>query len=133
MGALVDRFARFLRSDDGIVASVWHRGPQRPARYILATQSSPRYRLCYEKTRLFVPLGLPWRSHRVPWQRRPIHRQAPVTLLEPSLAWHVNGRSRSVSNPCLVELPDGRWRLGTTQPASPRCPTVGSLSRPTSV
>ena len=23
----------------------------------------------------------------------------------------MNGRSRSVSNPCLVELPDGRWRL----------------------
>lgn len=102
-----------LRSDDGIA---WRRSgtvARNALRgYILATQSSPRYRLCYEKTRLFVPLGLPWRS-RIESRGSDdlIHWQAPVTLLEPSLAWHVNGRSRSVSNPCLVELPDGRWRL----------------------
>jgi hypothetical protein len=70
------------------------------------------FHLAYEKTRLFVPLGLPWSSwiearhsdDLVAWSD-------PVTLLTPSLPWHVSGRDRAVSNPCLVAQPDSTWRL----------------------
>jgi hypothetical protein len=70
------------------------------------------FRLAYEKTRLFLPIGLPWHS----W----IEVRAggdltswgpPRRLLEPTLPWHRRGRSTSVSNPCLVPQGDGSWRL----------------------
>lgn len=71
-----------------------------------------QYRLAYEKTRLFMPIGLPWLS----WieSRESVDLQiwsAPRRLLEASLPWHHAGRSRAVSNPCLVPVPDGTWRL----------------------
>ncbi|TXH30812.1 MAG: glycosyl hydrolase family 43 [Actinobacteria bacterium] len=70
------------------------------------------YRLSYEKTRLFMPLGLPWSS----WiESRGGHDlddwSAPTVLLRPSLEWHIRGRDQAVSNPCLVQQPDRTWRL----------------------
>lgn len=101
------------RSDDGID---WHccgtvtRNALRG--FVFEVPHSPRFRLAYEKTRLFMPLGLPWSS----WieSRRSYdaeHWSEPVVLLRPGLPWHVRGRDHSVSNPCLVALPAGGWRL----------------------
>lgn len=71
-----------------------------------------QYLLAYEKTRLFLPIGLPWRSWIESRRSTDLEQwSAPRRLLEPSLDWHISGRSRAVSNPCLVPLPDGSWRL----------------------
>lgn len=71
------------------------------------------FRLTYEKTRLFLPVGLPWRSWiemRRSWDLT--QWDNPTPILRPSLPWHRSGRlGHSVSNPCLVRLSDRRWRL----------------------
>lgn len=70
------------------------------------------YLLAYEKTRSFIPFGVPWSSHLEVRHGRDLTAWSPpVTLLSPSLPWHARGRSRAVSNPCLTALPDGSWRL----------------------
>lgn len=72
----------------------------------------PGYRLAYEKTRLFMPIGLPWRSWIEARDSADLDVWSPPrVLLSPSLPWHVTGRNRAVSNPCLVPQPDGTWRL----------------------
>lgn len=99
------------RSDDGVQ---WQ-GAGTVTRNALrgqVTAHAGRYRLAYEKTRLFMPIGVPWLS----WieSRTSLDLQTwgpPSRLLEPSLPWHASGRSRAVSNPCLVPLSDGKWRL----------------------
>lgn len=102
-----------LRSDDGLT---WQRTATVTRNalraHVVDVGGTPRYRLCYEKTRLFLPLGVPWRS----WIETRggddlVHWNAPTTLLRPSLSWHVTGRNHAVSNPCLVRLHEGRWRL----------------------
>lgn len=112
-----------FHSADGLS---WHRGPivtrnaLRP--YVVdlidaekaevPDTSGPRYRLAYEKTRLFLPVGLPWKSWIESRQSDDLSIwSAPVRLLGASLAWHRTGKSEAVSNPCLVPLDDGRWRL----------------------
>ena len=68
--------------------------------------------LAYEKTRSFIPFGVPWSSHIEARTGTDLEKWSqPVTLLSPSQPWHIRGRSAAVSNPCLVPLPDGRWRL----------------------
>lgn len=80
--------------------------------HVVDTGREPRYWLGYEKTRLFVPIGLPWKSWIEARRGDDLeHWGEPTTLLRPSLAWHVRGRDESVSNPCLVPLPDTTWRL----------------------
>jgi hypothetical protein len=76
------------------------------------TQLGPQYRLAYEKTRLFLPIGFPWRSWIESRASTDLqHWSSPARLLTPSLEWHTSGRSQAVSNPCLVPWPDGSWRL----------------------
>lgn len=72
-----------------------------------------RYRIAYEKTRLFLPLGTRWHSWIASRRSPDLATWTPPTrLLEPSLPWHVNpDLGRAVSNPCLVATDDGRWRL----------------------
>ena len=99
------------RSDDGVqwrAAGTVTRNALRGQ----VTAHAGQYRLAYEKTRLFMPIGVPWLS----WieSRTSLDVQTwgpPSRLLEPSLPWHACGRSRAVSNPCLVPLADGNWRL----------------------
>ena len=80
--------------------------------HVLDTGGSPRYRLSYEKTRLFLPIGLAWSSWIESRRSDDLrHWSPPTPLLRPSLPWHVRGRDRSVSNPCLVAQPDRTWRL----------------------
>lgn len=75
------------------------------------------FRLTMERTRLMLPIGLPWSSWIESRGSADLHRwSSPVTLLAPSLPWHEAGRlGRSVSNPCLVlddeAAPERRWRL----------------------
>ncbi|MCU0277989.1 MAG: hypothetical protein MUE31_03765 [Candidatus Nanopelagicales bacterium] len=99
-------------SQDGIAwesAGTVTRNALRP--HILATPASG-YRLSYEKTRMFLPIGLPWSSWIESRRGDDLQRWSqPVTLLRPSLQWHTTGRSHAVSNPCLVAQPDGSWRL----------------------
>lgn len=72
----------------------------------------PGYRLSYEKTRLFMPLGLPWSSWIESRSSDDLESWSPPTvLLRPCLDWHARGRDRAVSNPCLVPQPDGTWNL----------------------
>jgi hypothetical protein len=101
------------RSDDGLDwqrTGTVTRNALRP--HILDTGGAPRYRLSYEKTRLFLPLGLPWKSWLESRRSDDLVRWSdPVTLLRPSLSWHVTGKNQAVSNPCLVPQPDGTWRL----------------------
>ena len=101
------------RSDDGIAwqsSGTVARNALRP--HIVDVAGAPRFRLSYEKTRMFLPIGVPWHS-RIESRRSDdlVHWGSPTTLLAPSLPWHLNGRSQSVSNPCLVPLPEGGWRL----------------------
>lgn len=70
-----------------------------------------RYFLTYEKTRLFMPIGLPWKS----WIEIRVSLDAqrwtrPRRLLDATLPWHRSDLGESVSNPCLVPFED-RWRL----------------------
>lgn len=68
--------------------------------------------LAYEKTRSFIPFAVPWSSHIEARRSKDLVAWAsPVTLLSPCLPWHARANSRAVSNPCLVPLPDGAWRL----------------------
>ena len=101
------------RSDDGLR---WQRlgvvARNALRAHIVDGAGITEYRLNYEKTRMFLPIGVPWRSRiesRASVDLR--HWSHPRALLSPSLSWHVSGSSRSVSNPCLVRLPDDRWRL----------------------
>ena len=72
----------------------------------------PGYRLSYEKTRLFMPLGLPWSSWIESRSSDDLQAwSAPTVLLRPTLEWHLRGRDSAVSNPCLVPQPDGTWWL----------------------
>jgi hypothetical protein len=73
----------------------------------------PRYRLLYERTRVFLPFGLPWRSWIESRASHDLwHWSDPVVLLRPSLPWHRDARhGEALSNPCLVPLPEGGWRL----------------------
>ena len=72
----------------------------------------PGYRLSYEKTRLFMPLGLPWSSWIESRSSDDLESWSqPTVLLRPCLDWHARGRDRAVSNPCLVPQPDGTWNL----------------------
>lgn len=110
------------RSADGLS---WNRretvarNALRPQILDLATTPGPwvnppaRYRLSYEKSRLFVPVVGRWsswiesrRSDDVTgWSR-------PTLLLEPGLDWHVSPElGRAVSNPCLCFAGDAGWRL----------------------
>ncbi|HQR79011.1 MAG TPA: glycosyl hydrolase family 43 [Actinomycetota bacterium] len=102
-----------FRSDDGLA---WERvgtvARNALRAHIVDTGGEPHYWLGYERTRLFVPIGLPWKS----WieARRGddlVHWGSPRTLLRPSLPWHISGRDQAVSNPCLVAEPNGGWRL----------------------
>jgi hypothetical protein len=70
------------------------------------------YALAYEKTRSFIPFGVPWSSRiEARWGTDLLSWSSPVTLLTPSLPWHRRGRSRAVSNPCLIRLAKDSWRL----------------------
>ncbi len=73
----------------------------------------PRYRLLYERTRLFLPIGLRWRSWIESRASDDLVRWSdPVVLLRPSQPWHRDpARGEALSNPCLVPLADGAWRL----------------------
>lgn len=79
----------------------------------LGAGASPRYRLLYERTRAFIPFGVPWRSWIESRSSDDLRRWSdPVVLLRPSLPWHRDAKQgEAVSNPCLVPLPDSRWRL----------------------
>jgi len=70
--------------------------------------------LFYEKPRLMLPiLPLPWRSHVEARFSTDLRGwDSPVVVLRPELAWHAEARRGvAVGNPCVVELPDGGWRL----------------------
>lgn len=70
------------------------------------------YRLAHEKTRLFMPFGLPWLSWIESRSSQDLAVWSPPRrLLEPCLPWHCAGRNSAVSNPCLVPLPNGSWRM----------------------
>ena len=79
----------------------------------LGPAASPRYRLLYERTRAFLPFGVPWRSWIESRASDDLRRwSGPVVLLRPTLAWHRDPtQGEALSNPCLVPLPDSRWRL----------------------
>lgn len=95
------------------------RNALRPHLADLGAQAMPggRYRLTVERTRLFLPIGLPWSSWIESRRSDDLQRWSPPTvLLRPSLGWHFSGGlGRSVSNPCLVRDDDAepaeRWRL----------------------
>lgn len=99
-------------SDDGLT---WRRRRgvvQRNALRAHLVRSERRYLLTYERTRAFVPFGLPWSS----WveQRTSldlVHWTPPTVLLRPDLDWQRRGRSTAVGNPCLVPDGAGGWRL----------------------
>jgi hypothetical protein len=103
-------------SDDGVQ---WRRGPAVTRNALrafvlpLGSPALPDYYLAYEKTRLFLPLGLPWRSWIELRRSRDLVRwSSPRTLLSPTLAWHSDATLGSaVSNPCIVASPDGGWRM----------------------
>ncbi len=79
----------------------------------LGSGTSPRYRLLYERTRAFIPFGVRW-SSRIESRSSDDLRawSEPVALLRPTLPWHRDAKQGdAVSNPCLVPLPGGRWRL----------------------
>lgn len=98
-------------SADGIR---WTRRPgvvQRNALRAHLVRVDGRFLLTYERTRVFLPVGVPWAS----WveQRASIdllHWSRPRVLLRPEPAWTRRGASRAVGNPCLVAF-DGGWRL----------------------
>lgn len=71
-----------------------------------------RYRLTYERTRIFLPLGGHWSSGIESRRSADLATWTPPTrLLEPSLPWHESpSLGRAVSNPCLIPDDDG-WRL----------------------
>lgn len=102
-------------SDDGIAwqrRATVQRNALRAQIVDLGMQASPRYRLLYERTRLFLPIGVPWRSWIESRASGDLARwSAPVVLLRPSLPWHRRGRGEALSNPCLVPGEGGRWRL----------------------
>ena len=100
-------------SDDGVDWDSRRTLRRNALRAHLTRISEGEYALLMEKPRLMVPIGpLPWRSviqsqrsHDLStWTR-------PVTVLEPSLAWHHEpGRGSAVGNPCLIRVEEG-WRL----------------------
>lgn len=98
-------------SDDGLA---WQRRPgviQRNALRAHLVAVGGRYLLTYERTRAFVPVGLPWSSWVEQRESADLERwSAPRVLLRPVLPWQQRGRSRAVGNPCLVDVGD-RWRL----------------------
>lgn len=95
------------------------RNALRPHIVRIGTDGNARgaYRLTVERTRLMLPIGLPWSSWIESRGSEDLHQWSPPeTLLAPTLPWHDAGRlGRSVSNPCLVRnddaAPESRWRL----------------------
>lgn len=79
----------------------------------LGPDEAPRYRLLYERTRAFIPFGVRWRSWIESRSSDDLLRWSePVVLLRATLPWHRDPeQGDAVSNPCLVPLPGGRWRL----------------------
>ncbi len=70
----------------------------------LGAGATPRYRLLYERTRAFIPFGVPWRSWIESRSSDDLRRWSdPVVLLRPTLPWHRDAKQgEAVSNPCLV-------------------------------
>lgn len=93
----------------------------------------PGYRLSYEKTRLFMPLGLPWSSWIESRSSDDLESWSqPTVLLRPCLDWHVRGRDRAVSNPAWFRSPTAPGTCTTPQ-GSRSSRTADSRNRHTSV
>lgn len=97
------------RSHDGVH---WTKGERVTGNALRAhIVHADRYYLAYEKTRFFLPFGVPWRSWlEIRASLDAEHWTSSVRLLEPTLPWHHSDLGDSVSNPCLVAYQD-RWRL----------------------
>lgn len=100
------------RSDDGFG---WRRCgtvTRNALRAQILREAEGQFRLSYEKTKLFLPLGRKWSSWIESRTSTDLLRWSdPDIVLRPSLSWHHDERrGEAVSNPCLVPV-DGHWRL----------------------
>ena len=103
-------------SDDGISwtrRETVQRNALRAQVVDLGAGTAPRYRLLYERTRAFIPFGVRWSSWIESRSSDDLRTWSePSVLVRPSLPWHRDAKQGdAVSNPCLVPLPDGSWRL----------------------
>lgn len=96
-------------SDDGVVWTKTGTVTRNALRAFVVRADN--YYLAYEKTRFFMPIGLPWKSWiEVRGSLDATHWTNPTRLLEACRPWHRSDMGESVSNPCLVPY-GGHWRL----------------------
>lgn len=106
---------RAYRSDDGVR---WRHSGTVTGNALRAQILSPAnglgrgYRLTYEKSRVFVPMVVPWRSWIESRTGIDLERWSqPAVLMRPSLPWHTSPRlGAAVSNPFLIQNGTS-WRL----------------------